>query len=270
MDSEAQLVQAPAVTQLAAKGLRPSTTAKKLSSEISVTVPANTTVLDIACESSTASRAAACANADGRGVLVRSAHRRGEPRHERALGGAIQSPVDNAGGRQTKRAAGPGARLKSNHEAHSAAPGQGGQQPAECAGYSYERPVGRTREPRRVQQHGRRSGGDPGGPTELTDLTEDPLVPPERSACGIAPRPARRLLGRTLATNASTNLGTSSAPTVSQRSWTSATFAGGLSGTSSPRRRSHPRRSPSSRSMWRPFQRSDLSCWPWAEARPRA
>lgn len=58
MDNEAQIAQSGAVSRLAAKRLHTST-----SPQLSVTVPPNTTVLDIACDASTANGAAACANA---------------------------------------------------------------------------------------------------------------------------------------------------------------------------------------------------------------
>ena len=59
MDNEAQIAQSHAVTQLAAK----QTGSAPHGSSISVTVPPNTTVLNIACDASTGPRAAACANA---------------------------------------------------------------------------------------------------------------------------------------------------------------------------------------------------------------
>ncbi len=63
MDNEAQLVQSRAVTRQAAKALRYPTSASALSSDVTVTVPANTTFLQIACKASTPSHAADCANA---------------------------------------------------------------------------------------------------------------------------------------------------------------------------------------------------------------
>ena len=60
MDTEAQLAKSHAVLQLARKRLAPASVS---SSALSVTVPANTTVLDIACQASAAKRAANCANA---------------------------------------------------------------------------------------------------------------------------------------------------------------------------------------------------------------
>ena len=59
MDNEAQIAQSHAVTQLAGK----QTGSTPHGSAISVTVPPNTTVLNIACNASTGPRAAACANA---------------------------------------------------------------------------------------------------------------------------------------------------------------------------------------------------------------
>ncbi len=63
MDNEAQLVQSRAVARLAAKSLHYPTSPSALSSEVTVTVPANTTFLQIACKASNASHAADCANA---------------------------------------------------------------------------------------------------------------------------------------------------------------------------------------------------------------
>ncbi len=61
MDNEAQLVQSRAVAREAAKKMGVSSSG--LSNDVTVTVPANTTVLEIACKQATASRAANCANA---------------------------------------------------------------------------------------------------------------------------------------------------------------------------------------------------------------
>jgi capsular polysaccharide biosynthesis protein/Mrp family chromosome partitioning ATPase len=58
MDNESQIAQSRAVSQLAAKRLPPHQLGT-----ITISVPPNTTVLDIACSDSTANRAAACANA---------------------------------------------------------------------------------------------------------------------------------------------------------------------------------------------------------------
>lgn len=63
MDNAARLAQSSAVAQAAAKQLNPSPNVAQLTSSISVTVPSNTTLMDIACNATTASRAAACANA---------------------------------------------------------------------------------------------------------------------------------------------------------------------------------------------------------------
>lgn len=63
MDNEARLAQSNAVAQAAAKQLNPSPDVAQLIDSISVTVPSNTTLMNIACSASTANRAAACANA---------------------------------------------------------------------------------------------------------------------------------------------------------------------------------------------------------------
>jgi capsular polysaccharide biosynthesis protein len=63
MDNEARLAQSAAVAKVAAKQLKPSPDVGQLTGSINATVPANTTLMNIACKASTANRAAACANA---------------------------------------------------------------------------------------------------------------------------------------------------------------------------------------------------------------
>jgi capsular polysaccharide biosynthesis protein/Mrp family chromosome partitioning ATPase len=63
LDNEAQIVRSQAVAGLVAKRLRPSPSFRQLTSRVEITVPPNTTVLDIACTAPTANGAAACANA---------------------------------------------------------------------------------------------------------------------------------------------------------------------------------------------------------------
>jgi capsular polysaccharide biosynthesis protein len=63
MDNESQLVQSATVTALAAKILHSPLTPAQLSSHISVTVPANSQLLEISCSDSPPTAAAACANA---------------------------------------------------------------------------------------------------------------------------------------------------------------------------------------------------------------
>jgi capsular polysaccharide biosynthesis protein len=63
MDNEARLAQSAAVAKVAAKQLKPSPDVRQLTGSINATVPANTTLMNIACKAPTASRAAACANA---------------------------------------------------------------------------------------------------------------------------------------------------------------------------------------------------------------
>jgi capsular polysaccharide biosynthesis protein/Mrp family chromosome partitioning ATPase len=63
LDNEAQIVRSQAVAELAAKRLRASLSAQRLAGRVTVTVPPNTTVLDIACRAPTAVGSAACANA---------------------------------------------------------------------------------------------------------------------------------------------------------------------------------------------------------------
>jgi capsular polysaccharide biosynthesis protein len=63
MDNEAQIVQSQTVAELAARRLHSSLTPRDLVKRVGVTVPPNTTVLDINCNAATARRAAACANA---------------------------------------------------------------------------------------------------------------------------------------------------------------------------------------------------------------
>jgi capsular polysaccharide biosynthesis protein/Mrp family chromosome partitioning ATPase len=62
MDNEAQIVQSQTVATLAAKRLRSSLPPQTLVKQISITVPANTTVLDINCKGRPRAAAAACAN----------------------------------------------------------------------------------------------------------------------------------------------------------------------------------------------------------------
>jgi Mrp family chromosome partitioning ATPase len=63
MDSEAQVVQSLAVATLAARLLHTTTPPETLSKQVSVTVPPNSQVLEIACHQPRASSAAACAQA---------------------------------------------------------------------------------------------------------------------------------------------------------------------------------------------------------------
>ena len=62
MDSEAQLVQSTNVATLARQMLRSNLTETQLRKKISVTVPANSQVLQIACHAPTPDAAATCAN----------------------------------------------------------------------------------------------------------------------------------------------------------------------------------------------------------------
>jgi uncharacterized protein involved in exopolysaccharide biosynthesis/Mrp family chromosome partitioning ATPase len=63
LDTEAQIIQSGTVAALAGKTMHSSLSTYKLSKEVSVSVPANSQVLDIACSASTAQGAATCANA---------------------------------------------------------------------------------------------------------------------------------------------------------------------------------------------------------------
>src|SRR5436305_4238583 len=63
MDNEARLAQSAAVAKVAVKQLKPSPDVRALTHSISVTVPANTTLMNISCGEKTANQAAACANA---------------------------------------------------------------------------------------------------------------------------------------------------------------------------------------------------------------
>jgi len=62
MDNEAQIVQSQTVAVLAARALHSPLTTQALVKQVSVAVPANTTVLAISCKAPTAVGAAACAN----------------------------------------------------------------------------------------------------------------------------------------------------------------------------------------------------------------
>ena len=62
LDTEAQVVTSTAVATLAGKTLHSTLTPYKLAAQINVTVPPNSSILDIACKASTAVGAADCAN----------------------------------------------------------------------------------------------------------------------------------------------------------------------------------------------------------------
>src|SRR5215467_9190840 len=62
LDTEAQVVTSTAVATSAGKLLHSTLTPYKLSAQINVTVPPNSSILDIACTASTAVGAADCAN----------------------------------------------------------------------------------------------------------------------------------------------------------------------------------------------------------------
>lgn len=79
MDNEAQIVQSDLVAGPAAKALRSSVPLAQLIKQLTVTVPANTTVLDIACTASSARASAACAQAFANSYLAaRAAAARGK------------------------------------------------------------------------------------------------------------------------------------------------------------------------------------------------
>lgn len=63
MDTEAQIVRSQTVAELAARRIRTPVRPRQLTSQVSVTVPPNSTVLDIACDAPRPARAAACADA---------------------------------------------------------------------------------------------------------------------------------------------------------------------------------------------------------------
>jgi capsular polysaccharide biosynthesis protein len=70
MDSQAQVVQSASVADLAVKSLQTNLTAAKLSKKVSVTVPANSEVLQISCGLPSADAAAACAEAFAKAYLA--------------------------------------------------------------------------------------------------------------------------------------------------------------------------------------------------------
>ena len=85
MDNAAHLVSSQQVAALAARRLRSPLAGSQLRSRVSVTVPANTTILKISCQAPKAGDAAACANAvagaylsvrvtDAVGLVSRQAH----------------------------------------------------------------------------------------------------------------------------------------------------------------------------------------------------
>jgi capsular polysaccharide biosynthesis protein len=69
MDSEAQVVQSISVAELAGRLLHSSLTAAQLSNKVSVTVPANSQVLQIGCNAPSPGAAAACAEAFAKAYL---------------------------------------------------------------------------------------------------------------------------------------------------------------------------------------------------------
>ncbi len=70
LDTEAQIVTSSTVATIAGHALHSPLTPYKLSQEISVTVPPNSSILDINCSASTAIGAAACANAFAHAYLA--------------------------------------------------------------------------------------------------------------------------------------------------------------------------------------------------------
>ena len=70
MDNEAQIVQSDAVASLVAKDLGKVTSLSALIKQVTVTVPANTTVLQISCSQGSAARAAKCAQDFANSYLV--------------------------------------------------------------------------------------------------------------------------------------------------------------------------------------------------------
>jgi capsular polysaccharide biosynthesis protein len=73
MDNETQLVQSAGVATIAAKKLDSPLTPTELSKQITVTVPANSQLLQITCSASSAAGSAACANAFAAAFLQNSA-----------------------------------------------------------------------------------------------------------------------------------------------------------------------------------------------------
>lgn len=70
MDNETQIVQSSSVAARAAKLLHTGVSTQQLARRVSVTVPANTTVLQISCSARSATRAAACAQAFAKSYLA--------------------------------------------------------------------------------------------------------------------------------------------------------------------------------------------------------
>jgi capsular polysaccharide biosynthesis protein len=69
LDTEAQIVQSSTVAAIAAHALGSSLTPRALLAQVSVAVPANSSILQISCIARTAHQAAACANAFGSAYL---------------------------------------------------------------------------------------------------------------------------------------------------------------------------------------------------------
>ncbi len=70
LDTEAQVVQSATVAQAAAKLMHATDSVQQLISRVSVTVPANTQVLSISCQASSAVGAATCAQSFARAYLT--------------------------------------------------------------------------------------------------------------------------------------------------------------------------------------------------------
>jgi capsular polysaccharide biosynthesis protein/Mrp family chromosome partitioning ATPase len=79
MDNEAQIVKSDSVSQPAAKALHSRKLPAQLTQQVTVNVPANTTVLQISCSSGSASWAATCAQAFAKAYL---ATREGQARNK--------------------------------------------------------------------------------------------------------------------------------------------------------------------------------------------
>jgi capsular polysaccharide biosynthesis protein/Mrp family chromosome partitioning ATPase len=69
LDTEAQVVQSTTVAVIAGRTMHSPLTAWALAKQVKVTVPPNSSILDISCKASTATGAAACANAFAKAYL---------------------------------------------------------------------------------------------------------------------------------------------------------------------------------------------------------
>ncbi len=95
LDTEVQIVQSSSVAAIAARELHSSLTPAALAKNISVAVPANSSVLQISCTARSAQQSADCANAFATAYLHEPQRHRDE--HEQRRAGHHQRPAERPG-----------------------------------------------------------------------------------------------------------------------------------------------------------------------------